>query len=208
VKICGNTTVEDSLLACALGADAVGFVFAESTRQVTPDAVARIVAELPPGLLTVGVFRNEHPDTILEIVRQTGLLGVQLHGSETPADATYLRRGVDMVIQAFTADDPRLERIGDFSIDAALLDSPTPGSGEAFDWSSIDGLSRSIRVILAGGLSADNVAGAVERVRPWGVDVVSGVEREPGRKDPLEVRRFIANARAALSEFSIDPGAA
>jgi phosphoribosylanthranilate isomerase len=208
VKICGNTTAEDALLACALGADAVGFVLTDSKRQVSPETVAQIVRELPPGLLTVGVFRNDHPDQILEIVRSTGLGGVQLHGSETPADAAYLRRGTDVLIQAFTSDDPRLERIAEFPVDAVLLDSPTPGSGKTFDWSRVGDLSRSVRVILAGGLDADNVAAAVEQVRPWGVDVATGVEREPGHKDPLEMRRFIATARKALSEFSIDPGAA
>lgn len=206
VKICGNTTAEDALLACALGADAVGFILAESKRQVSPESVAQIVRELPPGLLAVGVFRNEHPDRILEVVRDSGLGGVQLHGSETPADSAYLRRHVEVLIQAFTADDPRLDRVAEYPVDAILLDSPTPGSGETFDWSRVGDLPNRVRVILAGGLDADNVAVAVERVRPWGVDVATGVEREPGRKDPLEMRRFIATARTALSEFSIDPG--
>jgi phosphoribosylanthranilate isomerase len=111
-------------------------------------------------------------------------------------------------VQAFTVDDPRLDRLDEYDVDAILLDSPSPGSGETFDWSGIGSLVESRRVILAGGLDPENVAMAIETVRPWGVDVASGVESSSGVKDPVKVRRFIANARTALSEFPLDPPSA
>ena len=192
----------------ALGADAIGFILAPSKRRVEAATVEAIVRELPPGVLAVGVFRDEHPDTILDVVRTTGIGAVQLHGRETPGDVNAIRRSVPIVIGAFTVDDPRLERIDDYAVDAVLLDAAVPGSGEVFDWSRVGDLPSRRRVILAGGLSPDNVAEAVATVRPWGVDVATGVEAEPGRKDPLAMQRFISSARHALSEFSIDPGAA
>ena len=208
IKICGTTSAEDALLAVSLGADALGFVLAESKRQVDADTVARIVQVLPSDVLTIGVFRNAPVDDIVAIVRSTGLRGVQLHGDEGPEVATVLRDQVPFLVQAFTADDPRLERLAEYPIDAVLLDSPTPGSGQTFDWSRIADLPQRCRVILAGGLRPANVADAIERVRPWGVDVVSGVEATPGRKDPDALSAFITSARDALSEFSTDPGPA
>ena len=112
------------------------------------------------------------------------------------------------LIGCFTADDDRLARLDEYDLDAILVDSPAPGSGETFDWSVIDGLSSQRRLVLAGGLHPDNVTAAVARVRPWGVDVVSGVEAARGRKDPRAVERFVEAARAALSEYAIDPGRA
>lgn len=208
VKICGTTSAEDALLAVALGADAIGFVFAPSKRRVDAATVEVIVRDLPPGVVSVGVFRDEHPDTILDIVRTTRIGAVQLHGRETPGEVNAIRRAVPIIIGAFTVDDPRLDRLDDYDIDAVLLDAATPGSGEAFDWARVGDLPSRRRVILAGGLTPENVGDAVEQVRPWGVDVATGVESDPGRKDPLVLQRFISNARSALSEFSIDPGAA
>ena len=158
--------------------------------------------ELPQGTVAVGVFRDEHPDRVLETVRHARLLGVQLHGHETPAEAAVVRRHVPFLVKAFSVDDPALGRVDDYGVDAVLLDSTTPGSGVAFDWELARPWVEDRRVILAGGLTPDNVADAVERVRPWGVDVASGVEASPGRKDPVKVRRFVAAATAALSEFS------
>ncbi len=206
MKVCGITTAEDALFALAMGADAIGFVFAPSSRQVLPDTARDIVRELPEGAVAVGVFRDERPDRILEIVEHAGLRGVQLHGHETSGEAAVVRRRTGFLVQAFGAGDPRLDRIDDYDVDAVLLDSSTPGSGMAFDWTTAAPLIEGRRVILAGGLTADNVAAAIEQVRPWGVDVSSGVEAEPGRKDPVEVRRFVAAARAALAEFSADRG--
>jgi phosphoribosylanthranilate isomerase len=112
---------------------------------------------------------------------------------------------VPFLVQAFSANDPRLARIEDYDVDAVLLDAPVPGSGETFDWDLVGSLPQRHRLILAGGLTPENVREAVQAVRPWGVDVASGVEASPGQKDPVALRRFIAEATNALSEFSIDP---
>ena len=208
IKICGTTSAEDALLAVSLGADALGFIFAESKRQVDAATVAAIVPQLPKDVVAVGVFRNESAARIAEVVNETGLRGVQLHGSEGPEIAQALRDTVPFLVQVFTADDSRLEHLAEYPIDAVLLDSPIPGSGETFDWSQIADLPERHRVILAGGLNSANVAEAIKRVRPWGVDAVSGVEAAPGRKDPEALAAFISSARDALSEFSTDPGPA
>jgi phosphoribosylanthranilate isomerase len=209
VKVCGITTPDDALFALAMGADAIGMVLAPSPRQVDPDTVRDVVRELPPGAFAVGVFRDEAPEQILRVLERTGLRGVQLHGHETPAEAAVLRRHVAFLVQAFTVQDPRLERVDDYPVDAVLLDSSSPGSGVAFDWKLAERLVvPGRRVILAGGLTPENVAQAVEQVRPWGVDVASGVEASPGRKDAVKVRRFVAEATRALSEFSTGTGSA
>ena len=205
VKICGITNAADALLAVAMGAEVLGFVFADSTRQVTPEQAADIIVQLPYDVTAVGVFRNHHPDQIADVISVARLTGVQLHGQETPAEAAMLRRRVPFLVQAFSANDPRLSRVDDYDVDAVLLDAPTPGSGETFDWDLVGSLPQRRRVILAGGLDADNVRAAVQAVRPWGVDVASGVESSPGQKDPVALRRFIQTATDALSEFSIDP---
>ena len=198
VKICGTTTEEDALLAVAMGADAVGFIFAPSPRQVSPDRVRDIVRRLPPEVLTVGVFRDESPERVVKIVQAAGLGGAQLHGHETAEQARWVRERVPFVIQAFPAGDPALERATDYHVDAVMIDSPHGGgSGKVFDWSLAEGAPDGARLILAGGLNADNVAGAIERVRPWGVDAATHLEVEPGRKDARKVRAFVANAKAA-----------
>jgi phosphoribosylanthranilate isomerase len=196
VKICGITSEEDALLAAALGADAVGFVFAPSSRQLAPVRARDIVRRLPPEVLTVGVFRDEAPKRVARIAHEVGLRAVQLHGRETAEQTRWLGSQVAVVIKAFPAGDPRLERLDDYGADAALIDSPVPGSGEVFDWSLAEGAPSNRRVILAGGLHAGNVADAITKVRPWGVDVSSGVEASPGHKDATKLRAFIAAAKA------------
>jgi len=199
VKICGITSEEDALLGVAMGADALGFVFAPSSRQVAAGHVRDIVRRLPPEVLTVGVFRDESPQRVVEIVNTCGLRAAQLHGHETVEQTRLVRSKVPFVIKGFPAGDPALERADDFGADAILLDSHAPGSGEMFDWSLAEGAPSNRRVILAGGLTPDNVAEAIERVRPWGVDVSTGVEAEdgPGRKDARKVRDFVRTAKAA-----------
>ena len=199
VKICGITSEEDALLGVAMGADALGFVFAPSSRQVAAGHVRDILRRLPPEVLTVGVFRDESPQRVVEIVNTCGLRAAQLHGHETVEQTRLVRSKVPFVIKGFPAGDPALERADDFGADAILLDSHAPGSGEMFDWSLAEGAPSNRRVILAGGLTPDNVAEAIERVRPWGVDVSTGVEVEdgPGRKDARKVRDFIRTAKAA-----------
>jgi phosphoribosylanthranilate isomerase len=206
VKVCGITSSEDALFALAMGADAIGFVFAPSSRQVTPDTARDIVRQLPEGAVAVGVFRDERPERILDVIEHVRLRGVQLHGHETSGEAAVVRRRTGFLVQAFGAGDPRLARIDDYDVDAVLLDSSTPGSGVVFDWSTAAPYTAGRRVIVAGGLTAENVADAVAQVRPWGVDVSSGVEAAPGRKDPVEVRRFVSAAGDALAEFSAPQG--
>ena len=197
VKICGTTSEEDALLAVAMGADGLGFIFAPSPRQVSPSAVADIVKRLPPEVITVGVFRDESPERVVEIVNRTGLKGAQLHGHETPEQAKWIRARVPFTIQAFPAGDRAVRNALDYGADIVLIDSPTPGSGQVFDWSWAGEVPRSARLMLAGGLHPENVADAISQVRPWGVDVVTGVEQSPGRKDARKVRAFIQAAKDA-----------
>jgi phosphoribosylanthranilate isomerase len=197
VKVCGTTTEEDALLAVAMDADAIGFVFAPSPRQVSPSHVADIVKRLPPEIVTIGVFRDEAPGRVAEIVNGIGLRGAQLHGRETPSEAQWVHTRVPILIQAFVAGDPAIRDAREYGADAILLDAPTSGSGRVFDWKLAEGAPDGMRLILAGGLTPENVGEAIATVRPWGVDVATGVESEPGRKDPVRLRAFVAAARAA-----------
>ncbi|MCB0995510.1 MAG: phosphoribosylanthranilate isomerase [Acidimicrobiales bacterium] len=202
VKICGIRTEEDALYAVAMGADAVGFVFAPSKRQVTA-AQARAIAErLPPDIVTVGVFRNAVPSRVIQLVHDAGLRAAQLHGEETPDDVIRVREQVPMVIKALTAGSSDVDRARQFRADAVLIDAATPGSGEIYDWSLAENAPQGVKVIMAGGLTPDNVADAIRKVRPWGVDVSTGVESAPGEKDPRLVRAFITNARKAADALA------
>jgi phosphoribosylanthranilate isomerase len=202
VKICGITTSHDALLATAVGADALGFVFAPSVRQVQPADVREIARRLPHGVTTVGVFRNERPERIVTIVSKVGLHGVQLSGHEPLSEVRWIRERVPFVIQAFTAGDPALATAANGPADAVLVDSPNPGSGRVFDWTLAEGAPGGVKLILAGGLTHDNVGEAIARVRPWGVDVSSGVESTPGRKDARKLRLFVEEARVAGERLS------
>jgi phosphoribosylanthranilate isomerase len=205
VKICGIANEDDALLATALDADALGFVFAPSPRQVHPETVRDIVRRLPREVHTIGVFRDERPERIVEIVGRAGLRGVQLHGHEPASEVKWIRERVQFVIQAYTAGDPALTTAGASAADIILIDSPDPGSGKVFDWRLAEGAPRGKRILLAGGLTPDNVGEAIRLVRPWGVDVSSGVEREPGRKDPGKLRRFVVAAREAAADIADRP---
>ena len=205
VKICGITNEDDALFAVAMGADAVGFIFAPSTRQIAPQRVYDITRRLPPEVLTVGVFRDEHPSRVIELANKAGVKAVQLHGRETPEQAREIASSIRYVIKAFPSNSPDLRRADEYGTNMVLLDAPSPGSGKVFDWNLAAELPESLRLILAGGLDPDNVADAIEIVEPWGVDVASGVEASPGRKDPTKVRRFIANARAAAPTPYLGP---
>ena len=197
VKICGITSESDALLATAMGADALGFVFATSPRQVNLQTVQDIVKRLPPEVITLGVFRNELPARVIDVVNAARLHGAQLHGSETPSMVREVGDQVRVVIKAVVAGSQDAFQAADFAADAVLVDSQNPGSGIAFDWSLVRELPRGTRVVLSGGLTPDNVVSAIEAVRPWGVDVSTGVEESPGRKDAVKVRRFIMAARQA-----------
>ena len=200
VKICGSTSEEDALLAVAMGADAVGFIFAPSKRQVSAGRARDIARRLPPEILTVGVFRDEAPQRVVEIVQTAGLRAAQLDGHETPDITKWVRKRISYVIQGFAAGDRNLGRADEYGADAILIGSSAPGQGQMFDWSLAEGAPSGRKVIMCGGLTPENVADAIERVGPWGVDVATGVEKddgEPGQKDPRKVRAFVANARAA-----------
>lgn len=200
VKICGITNEDDALLAVAMGADAVGFIFAPSTRQIAPQKAYDITRRLPPEILTVGVFRNELPSRVLDVANKAGVKAVQLHGRETAEQAREVASRIRWVIKAFGAGDENLPRADEYGTDMILLDAPSPGSGKVFDWRLAGDAPDSLKLILAGGLTPDNVAAAIAEVEPWGVDVSSGVERSPGRKDAIAVKRFIENARSAAPE--------
>jgi phosphoribosylanthranilate isomerase len=196
VKICGITNESDALLAVAMGADAVGFVFAPSPRQIAPQIARDIARRLPPEILTIGVFRDESPQRVVEVVNSMGLRGAQLHGHESPGEAKWISQRVPFTVKAFGIGDHLLAKVDEYAVNAILIDSPTPGSGQVFDWTVAEQIPLDRKVILAGGLTPENVAEAIERVNPWGVDVSSGVEATLGRKDPIKLRYFINNAKA------------
>jgi phosphoribosylanthranilate isomerase len=207
VKICGITTEADALLAVALGADAVGFVFAPSPRQVSAQATRRIIERVPPEILTVGVFRNEAPERVVEIVNSIGLRAAQLHGDETVEQTRWVAERIGLTIKAFPAGHPGIGRIDEYGAEMVLVDADSPGSGEVFDWRLAEGVVDPARLIVSGGLVAENVADAIAHLHPYGVDVSSGVESAPGRKDPVKVRAFVATARAAAGEEVAPDGA-
>ena len=198
VKICGITNEQDALLAVALGADALGFVFAPSTRQISPALAREIVKRLPPETVTVGVFRNETPSRIVEIVNEARLQGAQLHGQETAAMTAEVATNVRFVIKAVVAGSQDATHANEFSADAILVDGLHPGSGTAYDWELLQDIPTDIRLMLSGGLTPENVGAGIMQVRPWGVDVSSGVEKSPGQKDAVKLRHFITNARDAV----------
>jgi len=201
VKICGTTSEEDALLAVAMGAEALGFVFAPSPRQMRPQDVADIVKRLPPEILTIGVFKDDLPERIVHIVRSTGLKGAQIHGGFTADDAVAVRRAIFHTFLSFTAGDPRVTEAHQYEPYAVMLDGSRPGTGQVFDWELAEEVPSDLRLIVSGGLTTDNVVDVIRSVHPWGVDVVSGVESSPGRKDPVKLRAFIAKAHAAGKEL-------
>ena len=204
VKICGITSVADGLSAVEAGADALGFNFYEaSPRFVTPGTAAAIIGQLPPFIVKVGVFVDAPPDLVLEAISQCGLNVLQFHGNETPE---YCGQFGLMTMKAFRIRDASsLEALEQYATDAWLLDayaaSSPGGTGERFNWDLAVQAQRFGRpIFLAGGLTPENVADAIRQVRPYAVDVASGVEASPGRKDPAKVRAFIQAARRLDSE--------
>jgi phosphoribosylanthranilate isomerase len=220
VKICGNTNLEDSQLAIESGAHALGFIFAESKRQVTPAQVASITAHLPEHIERVGVFYSHDAGEISEIVREAGLSAVQLHGGFDPPLVQQLQEMLDSRIRLiqtvhWVADGTenstaivgaQLKQIRDAGrLDRVLIDSRVGqaggGTGVSYDWKAAHGVlaesAGNLKIIVAGGLRPENVTEAIRELNPWGVDVSSGVEASPGRKDPEKLRAFIQNALQA-----------
>jgi phosphoribosylanthranilate isomerase len=205
IKICGITTPDDALLAAGLGADAVGMIFAASSSRITRGRARDIVRRLPPEVLTVGVFRNESRERVVELANTIGMRAVQLHGHETAEDTRWVAARVPNVIRAFAATDPALRRHEDYGDVRLLIDAPQPGSGVTFDWNLLDESPIAHRFILAGGLDPENVVAAMETARPWGIDVKTGVESRPGHKDPVKLQQFIARAREAGERVGTAP---
>lgn len=198
IKICGITNEEDALLAVALGADCLGFNFVTgSPRRITPHDAESIVRRLPHGTVTVGVFKNEAPETIVQTVTHCSLSGAQLHGREPISEVRWIRKRLPFVIQAFSADDPHLETASKSPADIILLDAATPGAGRVFDWRLASNMPNVTRLMVAGGLTPENVAEAIAQLKPYGVDVATGVEASPGKKDAKKMQKFIDIVRSA-----------
>ncbi len=199
VKICGITNPEDAFTAVDAGADALGFVFyRESPRHVSPEEVSRIIGSLPPFVQPVGLFVNEDPETVNQISRFCKLGLVQLHGDEAPDYCLHIET---RIIKAFRVSSlTSLDPISEYSLTGCLLDAYSPsfygGTGKSFNWDiAYQAVKRGYRIVLAGGLTPDNVSEAVRQVRPFAVDVSSGVEFAPGKKDPDKVKAFIRNVK-------------
>ena len=205
IKICGITDIAGARSAVAAGVDALGFIFvAESPRNVDPDTVKDIVATLPPFVDAVGVFMDQYAEVVEDIVQYCGLTLVQLHGSETPE---YCGKISGRILKSFRLGQDALAEDHDFYapyfgvVEGFLLDTFHPkmagGTGKAFDWSLVDRFRPPGPIVLAGGLNPGNIAAAIETVQPFAVDVNSGVELEPGKKDAEAILRLVANARVA-----------
>ena len=205
IKICGITNKQDALEAVRLGVDALGFVFAHSSRRVIPRMVQEIVELLPPFISRVGVFVDEDKEKVKKIANSCHLTTLQFHGEEAPS---YCQGFREKIVKAFSIKDTSvLEKIPEYEVDAYLLDSYSPlrygGTGKTFDWD----IAREIKefgvpIILSGGLNPDNVKEAIERVRPYAVDVGSGVEAREGKKDPEKLKSFVMKVRRANELFT------
>jgi len=200
IKICGITRESDALGAVAQGANALGFVFAPSSRSVDVETVHDIVKRVPDDVLTVGVFRNAEIEEIVEIVRRARLNAVQLHGHESAGDVSLLKGFVDTVIKAVVCDAQLLEEFDESEADFLLVDGENPGSGEPHDFEPLRRVTLLTPVIAAGGLSPLTVSSVVRNYPVNGVDVSSGVEVAPGIKDPVLVAQFVQAARDGFSQ--------
>jgi phosphoribosylanthranilate isomerase len=210
VKMCGITRLEDAAACVEAGVDALGFVFAESPRRVDPDAACAIIRKLPPHVLRFGVFVDETPAEIGRVLTKTEVDRVQLHGFEEPMVHELAGTRVVKVFRA--RDESVLREIDEWSPDFFVLDSWIPdragGTGRTFDWSVAKRAREMGRLVLAGGLTVENVGRAIHEVRPFGVDVSTGIEERPGWKDPKKVRAFVDAVRAADRELSSEPSRA
>lgn len=197
VKICGITNLQDALRAANCGADALGFVFAPSKRQVTVDMVREITSQLPAFVTKVGVFVDEDLDRVKEIMASCSLDLAQLHGAESPE---YCRQLFPRVVKAFRIKDPEsLDELPRYKVSGYLLDSYVEGrqggSGVSFNWDLARDAARCGPVILGGGLHPANVWLAITMAQPYAVDVCTGVESSPGKKDPAKLADFIRAVR-------------
>jgi len=213
IKICATTNLDDAWASLDAGANALGFILTEGSRRITVETAAQIIASLPTSTEKIGVVVNETPQALATLASEIGLTGVQLHGDEPAGQLPEFRRalGLRKIIKTLQArellDAP--DRLDEYlrnskSIDGILLDSGSPaargGTGQTFDWHNalpiVERIKQHVPVVIAGGLSPANVADAIRLFDPCGVDVVSGVELTPGKKDHAKVLAFIATARA------------
>jgi phosphoribosylanthranilate isomerase len=203
VKICGITNLNDANMAADLGADALGFIFVPSSpRYIPPEKAAAITAHLPESLVRVGVFVNAGRREILETVEKAGVNCLQLHGDESPDDVKDFTLPVWKAFRISDRFDP--QELDAYSAEAYLLDTFSPdsygGTGRTFDWNIARRLNTGRKIILSGGLNPENIARAVEYIRPYGVDVNSGVEQQPGKKNAELLRRLFVNIRNVQAE--------
>lgn len=197
VKLCGLRTEADVAVAVEAGADAVGFVLTESPRRVDLDTARRLVREVPPHVLAVGVFRGVGAEEVRRLVEASGVGAAQLHGDYPKAAFDEVGAAGVRLLRAVALTPDTDVRVGAYGEEVLLLDSPAAGSGERWDLSALDAARPEGHWLLAGGLGVDNVADAVARARPWGVDVSSGIEASRGVKDHGLMREFVAAARSA-----------
>jgi phosphoribosylanthranilate isomerase len=209
VKICGITSYEDAAMAVEMGVNALGFIFASSPRRITPDLARDIIGVLPPFVKTVGVFVDEAPARITEVMGFCGLDLVQLHGSESP---DICEKMMPLTIKAFRVKDPSsLSTIASYRgrVRAMLLDTfmegKAGGTGKTFDWDlAVRAKALAIPIILSGGLDPSNIERAISIVRPYAVDVNSGVEEYPGKKSPVLMKELMARIRRMEHGGNID----
>jgi phosphoribosylanthranilate isomerase len=208
IKICGTTSLEDALSSIEAGADALGFIFAPSKRRILPENAQKIIRELPPNIEKIGVFMDAGAMGIRQVLSEVELTGIQMHGdgefppevySYLPEDRRDRLRKIKTVIvwEGFELRFDSYAAVPDV-VDTWLFDSGT-GSGQTFDWQATRKKlgARQGQFVVAGGLNPENVGAAIRSFRPWGVDVVTGVEREPGRKNPEKLKAFVAAVRKA-----------
>jgi phosphoribosylanthranilate isomerase len=197
IKVCGNTEPQGVRTAVELGVDLLGFIFTRSRRRVTVEQARALIAEVPESIVRVGVFIDEPTEQVAAVARACSLSAIQLYREPTPEDralglqllpALRLRPGEDGAARLQPGDHPLLD---------TFVPDAIGGTGKTWDWSLAETLARRYPVLVSGGLNAANVAAAIERLKPWGVDVSSGVERSPGIKDPARLRTFVAAVRAA-----------
>jgi len=202
VKICGITNLEDAKEAVKLGAHAVGFVFAKSPRRISPEDASSIIAELPDSVFKVGLFVNATREAVNEVLEVCQLGVLQFHGDETPEFCECFNNKAKIIKAFRMQDEESLKALECFKVDGYLLDTyvegKAGGTGKTFDW----GLAKKAKeytkaIILSGGLTPDNVKDAIKAVGPCAVDVSSGVEAHPGKKDFKLMRRFIENVKEA-----------
>ncbi|HZR28951.1 MAG TPA: phosphoribosylanthranilate isomerase [Terriglobales bacterium] len=214
IKICGTTCLEDALLSAEAGADALGFIFTESPRRIEPECAREIIMELPARIEKAGVFVNPSLEYVRKVAQLTGITRIQLQGDERPDLIRAVEKSLPSrrITKGIGVDGhlrEALVALNGSAIDTILLDSGSAaqrgGTGKVFDWRAAkEAIAQSgldFRWIVAGGLTPENVGEAIQLFRPWGVDVVSGVESRPGKKDANKLRQFVAAARAATEKI-------